>query len=84
MNKDEIKGKVDDVVGRAKRKIGEATDDTELQGEGLGQQAKGKIQNAWGNVKEGAKDLKNDAERKMDRHDEDVKDKDKDRDENAA
>ena len=55
MNKDEIKGKMDDVVGKGKRKIGEAVDDTELQGEGLGQQAKGKIQNAWGNVREGAK-----------------------------
>lgn len=63
MNKDEIKGKVNDVVGKAKRKIGEATDDPELQGEGLGQQAKGKIQNAWGNVKDGAKDMKDDVKR---------------------
>jgi len=83
MNKDEIKGKMDDVVGKGKRKIGEAVDDVELQGEGLGQQAKGKIQNAWGNVREGAKDLKDDVKRDIDREDERMKEK-KERDERAA
>ena len=83
MNKDEIKGKMDDVVGKGKRKVGEAIDDAELQGEGLGQQAKGKIQNAWGNVREGAKDLKDDVKRDIDREDERMKER-KDRDENAA
>jgi hypothetical protein len=32
--------------------------------EGTAQQAKGKVQRAWGNMKEGAKNAQNDAERK--------------------
>ncbi len=62
MNKDEIKGKLDDVKGRAKRQAGEWTGDEKLQGEGLADQAKGKVQNAWGKVKDGAHDLKKDVE----------------------
>ena len=52
MDNDRINGKLDDIKGNIKRKIGEATDDKELQGEGLLDQAKGKIQNAAGKVKD--------------------------------
>ncbi len=52
MNKDQVKGKIDEVVGSAKRKAGELTGDTQLQIEGMAQQVKGKIENALGNVKD--------------------------------
>jgi uncharacterized protein YjbJ (UPF0337 family) len=60
MDKDNIKGKVNDVTGRIKRQAGEWTGDENLQAEGTADQAKGKVQNAWGNVKEGAREIKED------------------------
>lgn len=52
MNKDNIKGKMNDMAGRAERQVGEWTGDEKAQAEGLGKQIKGKAQNAVGNVKE--------------------------------
>jgi uncharacterized protein YjbJ (UPF0337 family) len=63
MNKDQVKGAVNDAAGRAKRQVGEWTGNTDTQVEGSVQQAKGKAQKAWGNVKEAAKDAQTDAER---------------------
>ena len=59
MNKDQVKGKVDEVAGRAKRQAGEWTGDGETQVEGAAQEIKGKVQNAWGNAKEAVKDETN-------------------------
>jgi uncharacterized protein YjbJ (UPF0337 family) len=55
MNKDTVKGTVDDATGRAKRQVGEWTGDTQTQAEGAAQQVKGKVEKAWGNVKDAAK-----------------------------
>ena len=63
MDKDEIKGKAKDVTGRVKRQVGEWTGDSELQSEGTMDQAEGKIQNAWGNVKEKVRDVADDVKR---------------------
>jgi len=63
MDKDKVKGTIDDVAGRAKRQIGEWTGDTQAQIEGAGQQIKGKAEKVWGNVKDAARDAKNEAER---------------------
>ena len=52
MDKDKVKGTVDDAVGRAKRQIGEWTDDPNKQVEGTAQQIKGKVEKASGNVKD--------------------------------
>lgn len=62
MDKDRIKGKMDEVAGRAKRQAGEWTGDSEAQAEGAMDEVKGKAQNAWGKVKDGARDIKHDAE----------------------
>lgn len=62
MDKDQIKGKAKDMAGRAQRQVGEWTGSEEDQAEGAGRQAEGKLQNAWGNVKDGARDLKEDLE----------------------
>ncbi|MGD0733948.1 MAG: CsbD family protein [Terracidiphilus sp.] len=56
MNKDTVKGTVDDAAGRVKRQVGEWTGDTNAQVEGAGQQIKGKVEKAWGNVKDAAHD----------------------------
>jgi uncharacterized protein YjbJ (UPF0337 family) len=56
MDKDRVVGTINDVVGGAKRKVGNLTGDTRTQVEGAVQQAKGKVQNAWGKVKDAARD----------------------------
>jgi len=67
MNQDNVKGTIDDAAGRAKRQVGEWTGDTKTQVDGATQQVKGKVEKAWGNLKDAAKD----ADRK-DRTDEDL------------
>ena len=57
MNQDNLKGSMDDAAGRAKRQIGEWTGDSETQADGAAQQVKGKVEKAWGNVKDAAHDL---------------------------
>ena len=63
MDKDRVKGKMDEVAGRAKRQAGEWTGDNESQAKGAAQEVKGKVQNAWGNMKDAARDAKDDMER---------------------
>ncbi len=58
MNKERMKGKMDDAAGRAKRQVGEWTGDTKAQVEGAAQQVKGKAENAWGKMKDAARDAK--------------------------
>jgi uncharacterized protein YjbJ (UPF0337 family) len=66
MDKDRVKGTIDDAAGRAKRQIGEWTGDTQTQVEGAAQQVKGKAEKAWGNVKDAARDAQKDADRNND------------------
>lgn len=56
MNKDNVKGSMDDAAGRIKRQVGEWTGDTNAQADGAAQQVKGKVEKAWGNVKDAARD----------------------------
>ena len=65
MDKDRVKGEVNDAAGRVKRQVGEWTGDTNAQVEGSAQQAKGKLQKAWGNMKDAARDAKNEADREQ-------------------
>ncbi len=60
MDKDRIKGKIEDVGGRLKRQVGEWTGDSETQAEGLADQAKGKARNAMGKMKDAARDVADD------------------------
>ena len=62
MDKDTVKGTINDAAGRAKRQVGEWTGDTNTQVEGAAQQAKGKLQKAWGNAKDAARDVRSEAE----------------------
>jgi uncharacterized protein YjbJ (UPF0337 family) len=63
MDKDRVKGTVDDAAGRVKRQVGEWTGDTQSQVEGGAQQVKGKVEKAWGNVKDAARDATNRSDR---------------------
>lgn len=60
MNKDEIKGTVKDVAGKAQQKVGELTGSEEQQIKGLKNQAEGKIQKGVGHVKDALDDAKKD------------------------
>ena len=63
MDKDRVKGTIDDAAGRAKRQVGEWTGDTGTQVDGAAQQVKGKVEKAWGNVKDAARNAADDAKR---------------------
>jgi len=67
MDKDRMKGAVDDAVGRTKRQVGEWTGDTSAQVEGAAQQIKGKAEKAYGQVKDAVRDARTDAEKERDR-----------------
>ncbi len=66
MDKDRIKGKMEDIGGRVERQVGEWTGDEKAQSEGAAHQLKGKIQNAVGKVKDKVRDVADDAGKKMD------------------
>jgi len=55
MNKDTVKGTMDETAGRTKRQVGEWTGDTGAQVEGAAQQVKGKVEKAMGKFKDAAK-----------------------------
>jgi len=48
--KNEIAGKVHEVKGTIKEKVGEPTNDPDLEGEGLGERIAGKVQKKIGQV----------------------------------
>jgi uncharacterized protein YjbJ (UPF0337 family) len=65
MDKDRVKGAINDAAGRAKRQVGEWTGNTNAQVEGAAQQVKGKAQKAWGTVKDAARDASQNVNRKQ-------------------
>jgi uncharacterized protein YjbJ (UPF0337 family) len=46
----EIAGKVHEVKGKIKEKVGRLTNDSDLEGEGVGEKIAGKVQNKIGQV----------------------------------
>ena len=52
MDKDRIKGKIDEIKGDIKERVGGATKDRSTQGEGMLDQAKGKVQGGFGKLKD--------------------------------
>lgn len=56
MDKNRVKGTIDEVVGGAKRQVGKLTGNTGTQVEGAVQQLKGKVENAWGKAKDAVHD----------------------------
>ena len=66
MDKDRIKGKVEDIGGRIQRQAGEWTGDEKSQAEGLKHQVKGKARNMAGKVKDAGRDAMNNLDRRDD------------------
>ncbi|MFT7774752.1 CsbD family protein [Roseateles sp.] len=58
MNSDQIKGSVKEMAGKAQRKLGEATGNTEQQLKGAATQVEGKVQKAVGDAREAFKDAR--------------------------
>lgn len=56
MEKEHITGKVDELKGKGKQAVGNATDDPQLQAEGVVDEVKGKAKQAYGDVKDAIKD----------------------------
>lgn len=63
MNKDQIKGKMNDIKGRVERQGSEWTDDKEGMAKGTADQVKGKIQKGIGDLKDEAEKAREDMER---------------------
>jgi uncharacterized protein YjbJ (UPF0337 family) len=61
MNKDQAKGHMKDLAGKARRKAGEATGSEEEQAKGAMNQAEGKVQKGVGDMKEIAKGKKDES-----------------------
>jgi len=64
VDKNRIKGKMDEIAGRTKRQAGEWTGDSQSQSEGAMDEIKGRAENTWGKVKDAARDIKDDLNRK--------------------
>jgi uncharacterized protein YjbJ (UPF0337 family) len=64
MNKDQIKGKVEEIKGDVKQRIGGATKDRSTQGEGWLEEKKGQIRQGIGDLKE---EVKREDEKDLDR-----------------
>jgi len=54
MNKERLNGTLDQLVGSAKRSAGKWTGDTRLKVAGVAQQTKGKLEGAFGTIKDRA------------------------------
>ena len=61
MDKQRVKGAIDEVVGNAKRQVGGLTGNTGTEVRGAAQQIKGKVETAVGKVKDAARDAKDNA-----------------------
>jgi uncharacterized protein YjbJ (UPF0337 family) len=55
MDKDRVKGSATNMGGKAKEAAGNLTSDSKLKSEGKMDQAKGKVQNAVGGIKDAIK-----------------------------
>jgi uncharacterized protein YjbJ (UPF0337 family) len=71
-NRDEVEGKLDQAKGWVKDKVGEATNDKNLEAEGEAENTAGHAQEGWGKVKRGVGDA---AEAVGDKINDAVKDK---------
>jgi uncharacterized protein YjbJ (UPF0337 family) len=56
MNKDQAKGGMKDIAGKAQEKLGQATNNRSQQAKGLAKQGEGKIQKGVGDVKDKIED----------------------------
>lgn len=55
MDKDQVAGKFDQTIGKAKEKVGEAVGNQKLANQGVADQVKGAAKETWGNMKDAAR-----------------------------
>lgn len=55
MNKDHLKGGLDDMKGRVKEELGHVTGDTRTETEGFGSRIKGKVEKGLGDARDAIK-----------------------------
>jgi uncharacterized protein YjbJ (UPF0337 family) len=55
MDKDQVAGKFDQTIGKAKEKVGEAVGNQKLANQGVADQVKGAAKETWGNAKDAAR-----------------------------
>jgi uncharacterized protein YjbJ (UPF0337 family) len=55
MDKDQVSGKFEQGVGKAKEKLGEAVGNQKLANQGVADQVKGAAKETWGNAKDAAR-----------------------------
>ena len=55
MDKDRVEGSGHQVKGKIKEIAGKVTGDAKLEGEGKAEKTAGKVQNAWGGIKDAAR-----------------------------
>ena len=61
MEKEQVTGKVDELKGKAKQAVGNATGNPNLHDEGVVDQGKGKVKQAYGDLKDTIKGADRDA-----------------------
>jgi uncharacterized protein YjbJ (UPF0337 family) len=55
MDKDQVSGKFDQTIGKAKEKLGDAVGNEKLANQGVADQVKGAAKETWGNAKDAAR-----------------------------
>ncbi|MEJ7928348.1 CsbD family protein [Ramlibacter sp. AN1015] len=69
MNKDQAKGSMKEVAGKAQKEMGDALDSPKHEGKGMAREAEGKVQKNYGEAKEGVNDAMRDEKERTDRTD---------------
>ncbi|GGA76753.1 hypothetical protein GCM10011507_30060 [Edaphobacter acidisoli] len=64
MNKDQISGKVEQLIGKVKQKAGESTGNQRIANQGVADQIRGSAKETWGHIKDTANEIKETAEAK--------------------
>jgi uncharacterized protein YjbJ (UPF0337 family) len=65
VNNDELNGKVDRLKGKIKEGVGNATNDEDLRGEGIADQAAGQVQEGFGKARRKVGDALHDVAHKI-------------------
>ena len=71
MNRDQISGNVDQVVGKIKQNAGETIGNEKLANEGVVDQIKGAVKETWGNAKDAAAEISKDIHKRAEAREQD-------------
>ena len=66
MNKSNVSGKVDEIKGKIKQSVGEATGNDRMANSGAADQVKGSAKQVWGDAKDAVRDASNQSAERTD------------------